>query len=42
VLWLGAAILALLIHDPSRREPVIKPMLPHEPPSQWPSAGGGK
>ena len=40
VLWLGAAILLLLIRDPYQR--VLKPAPPHEPPSQWPSAGGGK
>lgn len=42
VLWLGAAILVLLIRDPYQREPASQPVLPHEPPAQWPSAGGGK
>jgi MFS family permease len=42
VLWLGAAILILLIRDPYQRTPASQPVLPHEPPAQWPSAGGGK
>jgi len=39
VLWLGAAIMALLIQDPHRRQPLAASVHPHEPPSQWPSAG---
>ena len=43
VLWAGAAIMALLIQDPYRRPtPAAAALLPHEPPSQWPSAGGGR
>lgn len=40
VLWGGAAIVLLLIQEPLRHA-VMAPV-PHEPPSQWPSAGGGK
>jgi MFS family permease len=40
VLWLGAAILVLLIRDPHQRIAASQPMLSHEPPSQWPTAGG--
>jgi MFS family permease len=40
VLWIGAAILLLFIKDPHRAVPVV--VVPHEPPAQWPSAGGGK
>jgi DHA1 family multidrug resistance protein-like MFS transporter len=38
VVWLGAAIMLLFIQDP--RRPVSLPVVPHEPPSQWPTAGG--
>jgi DHA1 family multidrug resistance protein-like MFS transporter len=40
VLWLGAAVMMLFVQDPHR--PVVVEVVPHEPPSQWPSAGGGK
>ncbi len=41
VLWIGAATMALLIQDPHQRQPAVAVSLsPHEPPSQWPSAGG--
>jgi MFS family permease len=40
VLWIGAAIMVLLIQDP--HHPVTIAAMPHEPPAQWPSAGGGK
>ncbi|MFN8597789.1 MAG: MFS transporter [Anaerolineae bacterium] len=40
VLWIGAAIMMFFIQDPHR--PVAVEAMPHEPPSQWPSAGGGK
>ena len=39
VLWLAAVIIVLFIQDPRGRQ-VARPVLPHEPPSQWPSAGG--
>jgi MFS family permease len=43
VLWLGAALMALLIQDPYRPPALAAVKIaPHEPPSQWPSAGGGK
>jgi len=43
VLWAGAAMMAWLIQDPYRRPvPAAATLLPHEPPSQWPSAGGGR
>jgi MFS family permease len=43
VLWLGAAMMALLIPDTYRRPmPVAASMPPHEPPAQWPGAGGSK
>lgn len=37
VLWIGAVIMMLFIHEP-RRHMVLEAM-PHEPPSQWPSGG---
>ena len=37
VLWIGAVIMMLFIHEPHRHM-VLEPM-PHEPPSQWPSGG---
>ncbi len=41
VLWIGAATMALLIQDPHRRQPVaVATVSPHEPPPQWPGAGG--
>lgn len=40
VLWLGAAIMLVFIQDPRRPVTVPATTLPHEPPSQWPSAGG--
>ena len=40
VLWIGAATMALLIQDPHRRQPVAATVSPHEPPPQWPGAGG--
>ncbi|HLF29380.1 MAG TPA: MFS transporter [Anaerolineae bacterium] len=42
VLWLGALMMALLIRDPHRRQPVAATQAqPHEPaPPQWPAAGG--
>jgi MFS family permease len=40
VLWGGAAIVLFFIQEPLRR--VIMAPVPHEPPSQWPSAGGGR
>lgn len=44
VLWAGAIIVLWFIQDPylKRRTPAAKPVVPREPPSQWPSAGGGK
>jgi MFS family permease len=40
VLWLGAVILLLFIQAP-RRQLATEAVRPHEPPSQWPGAGGG-
>lgn len=42
VLWLGALMVMLLIRDPRGRSLAMAIVPPHEPPSQWPSAGGGK
>ena len=39
VLWAGAAIMMLFIHEPPRHVTGVEP-LPHEPPAQWPSGGG--
>lgn len=40
VLWAGAGIMMIFIQEPHRRV-TLEPM-PHEPPSQWPSGGGGR
>lgn len=44
VLWVGAVIVVWFIRDPyqQQRAPAPAPIVPREPPSQWPSAGGGK
>ena len=41
VLWTGALMLMLLIHDPHRRHPMVESRMPPEPPPpQWPVSGG--
>jgi len=41
VLWAGALILMLLIHDPHRRRPVVEGRMPPKPPPpHWPVSGG--
>lgn len=40
VLWAGAGIMMWFIKEPPRH--VRLEPIPHEPPSQWPSGGGGK
>ena len=42
VLWIGALMMALLIHDPHRQQPLaVTSVPPHEPPPpQWPAGGG--
>lgn len=41
VLWIGALMLMLLIHDPHRRHPIVEGRMPPEPPPpQWPVSGG--
>lgn len=39
VLWAGAAIMMIFIHEPPRHVVTVEPIL-HEPPAQWPSGGG--
>jgi MFS family permease len=41
VLWAGAAIMMLFVHEPRRHvaAATVEP-IPHEPPAQWPSGGG--
>ena len=41
VLWAGAAIMMLFIHEPRRHVAAATvESMPHEPPAQWPSGGG--
>jgi MFS family permease len=41
VLWVGAAIMMIFVHEPHRHVAAATvETLPHEPPAQWPSGGG--